>query len=361
MAMNPRRTIVATFDDPADADRAIDALQNAGFSANQIHHVGRVNSASTGTGGFWDSVKSFFTGDDMSTSSDATDDFSSWGLSQDEVNYYENEHRTGRSVVAVNASGREQEAESILRSSGGYNYAMRAGATGGMTSTATAADTDYGQSSGLNRMDQNVTSATETPVYDRADTYDTSTTGMNRMDDSVMSATQTPNYNAANQTVDTTQPTDYADTDMNRSMKLREEQLQATKERVQSGEVRLHKDVVEEQKTMDVPVTHEEVYVERRDVPTGQVDNTPITEGESIRVPVSEEQVNVTKTPVVTGEVSVGKRAVQDTQQVSDTVKREEARVVQQGNPNVQGADDMLTSDTTTDTYGTTDNPRNSL
>ena len=42
-----------------------------------------------------------------------------------------------------------------------------------------------------------------------------------------------------------------------------------------------------------------------------------------MRVPVSEEQVNVTKTPVVTGEVRVGKRAVQENQQVTDTVQRD--------------------------------------
>jgi uncharacterized protein (TIGR02271 family) len=56
-------------------------------------------------------------------------------------------------------------------------------------------------------------------------------------------------------------------------------------------------------------------------------------------VPVREEQVTVDKQPVVREEVSLGKRQVQDSQRVSDTVRREEARVEHQGDVNVQGDD----------------------
>ena len=121
-------------------------------------------------------------------------------------------------------------------------------------------------------------------------------------------------------------------------IQLKEERLQATKEQVQTGEVGLRKEVVTEQKTMDVPVTHEEVYIERR-AGSGQPSDTPIGEGETYRVPVSAEQVNVTKQTVATGEVAVGKRQVQETQQVSDTVRREEARLEREGHVNVQGND----------------------
>jgi uncharacterized protein (TIGR02271 family) len=124
-----------------------------------------------------------------------------------------------------------------------------------------------------------------------------------------------------------------------RALRLREERLDVQKQAVQSGEVHVRKDVVEEQKNIDVPVSHEEVYIERRPVADGQVDSTPIGQDEVIRVPVSEEQVNVTKTPVVTGEVAVGKRKVQETQQVSDTVRREEARVDRDGDVPVQDND----------------------
>jgi stress response protein YsnF len=44
-----------------------------------------------------------------------------------------------------------------------------------------------------------------------------------------------------------------------------------------------------------------------------------------------EEEVRVEKTPVVREEVSLKKRQVQDTERVSETVRREEARIDQSG------------------------------
>ncbi|MDO3410447.1 YsnF/AvaK domain-containing protein [Saccharibacillus sp. CPCC 101409] len=125
------------------------------------------------------------------------------------------------------------------------------------------------------------------------------------------------------------------ETDEARKLRLREEQLDVTKNRVQSGEVEIHKDIIEEQKTIDVPVTHEEVVIERRAVNAVPTDE-PIGADETIRVPVSEEQVEVNKRSVVTGEVEVHKREVQETQQVSDTVRREEARIEKDGNLSVK-------------------------
>ena len=137
------------------------------------------------------------------------------------------------------------------------------------------------------------------------------------------------------------------DTDEGRKLRLREEQLQAQKQQVQAGEVRLRKDVVTEEKTVNVPVSHEEVYIERRPASGTEPSDTPIGEGETIRVPVREEQVQVTKQPVVTGEVQVGKRVVQENQQFTDTTQREEARLEREGDVNVQGAsvDDTTTED----------------
>ncbi len=120
-----------------------------------------------------------------------------------------------------------------------------------------------------------------------------------------------------------------------RTVELREEELQAHKQAAQAGEVTLRKDVVTEQRTIDVPVTHEEVAVERHAVDRRPSDR-PIGEGgETVRVPVREEQVSVEKRPVVTEEVEIGKRQVQETKQVSGTVRREEVRVEGQGDVEV--------------------------
>ena len=121
-------------------------------------------------------------------------------------------------------------------------------------------------------------------------------------------------------------------------LQLREEQLQVYTRSVQTGEVRLGKEVVTEQKTINVPVTHEEVVIEHHPA-SGPVSETPLGKGETIRIPISEEQVNVTKQTVETGEVAVGKRQIQETQQVSETIRREEARIEREGQVHIQGSD----------------------
>lgn len=121
-------------------------------------------------------------------------------------------------------------------------------------------------------------------------------------------------------------------------MQLREEELVTRKESVQTGQVQIGKDVVSEQRTMDVPVTREEVYVERTPVDRRTSDRDINERGETIEVPLREERVEVEKRPVVYEEVGVGTRQVQDTQHVSETVRREEARVGQQGNVTMGGA-----------------------
>jgi len=133
------------------------------------------------------------------------------------------------------------------------------------------------------------------------------------------------------------QATDY-NTQAGQNVKLREEQLRANKQSVETGAVGLRKDVVSEQQSFDVPVNREEVVIERHSA-SGQPSDTPIGEGETYRVPVREEQVTVDKQPVESEEVSLGKRQVQETQRVSDTVRREEARVERQGDVDVRGDD----------------------
>ena len=121
------------------------------------------------------------------------------------------------------------------------------------------------------------------------------------------------------------------ETEKPRAVRLREEQLDITKERVQVGELQLHKEVVEEQRTVHVPLIREEVYVERRPVIDGKYDGSPFTEDEIIRIPITEERIEVTKRPVVVEEVIIGKQRIQETKQVQDTIRKEEARIERSG------------------------------
>jgi uncharacterized protein (TIGR02271 family) len=120
-----------------------------------------------------------------------------------------------------------------------------------------------------------------------------------------------------------------------RKLQLREEELVARKRAVQTGEVQLGTEIVSEQRTLEVPVTREEVVIERRDVARRPSDR-PIGQAETIEVPLREEQVEVDKQTVVYEEVNVGKRAVQETERLSETVRREEAVVEREGKADVR-------------------------
>ena len=112
-------------------------------------------------------------------------------------------------------------------------------------------------------------------------------------------------------------------------LQLREEQLRADTQRVATGEVHVHKDIITETKTIEVPVTREEVVIERHAVGnavTGSAADFGQADQE-IRIPVMEEQVTIEKTPVVREEVEIGKRTVTETQHLTGTVQHEELRV----------------------------------
>ncbi|MBC9784616.1 YsnF/AvaK domain-containing protein [Heliobacterium chlorum] len=118
------------------------------------------------------------------------------------------------------------------------------------------------------------------------------------------------------------------------TLHLRKEELDIAKDRVPAGEVRLRKEVVEENKVVEVPVAHEEVFIEQRAV--NEPSDSPIMGNEEIiRIPVTEEQVEVGKHTVVTGEVSAYKREVENTRQIEETLKKEEARIEREGDVDI--------------------------
>ncbi|GCE07357.1 YsnF/AvaK domain-containing protein [Dictyobacter aurantiacus] len=353
MAMT-RPNLMCVFDEPAQADDAINALENAGFGADQIYYSSRPNTDN----GFFASLRNLFTDNgDTNVSRDLKD----LGLTNDEADYYQQQHRAGHGIVAVQANGREQEVLSILRSYGGQIYGTQnaSGQAGTSNTTTTRTDSDYdttgGTRAGTYQSDRAYSNADAgTSTYQDQQAYNNAGTGAGTyQNNSDYNNTNTYQNDQNYATTDrganmyqndrdaNTYGNDRVENDVNdeeqRRLRLREERLNVGKERVQSGEVGLHKDVVSEEKNIDVPVSHEEVYVERRPVADGEVDNdTPLGTDENIRVPVSEEQVNTSKDTVTTGEVGIGKRNVQENRRVHDTVRREEARVDTDGDVPVE-------------------------
>ena len=113
-------------------------------------------------------------------------------------------------------------------------------------------------------------------------------------------------------------------------VQVREERLEVDKQARQTGEVRVNRTVTSEQQTVPVELTREEVHVEQRDVA-----NRPASEAElagafqegTIRVPVRGEEAVARKETVVTGEVVVDKTRTTETEQITDTVRREHVEV----------------------------------
>ncbi len=130
---------------------------------------------------------------------------------------------------------------------------------------------------------------------------------------------------------------------------VREEELTAVTREREIGEVRIEKDVVAEERTLQVPVTEERVRVERRvvDRPDGAADADAFQEG-VVEVPIRGEEVELRKQVRVAEEVEIGKEAVQRTEQVAGTVRREEVRVAE------DVIDTTGTTTTGTTTTGTT-------
>lgn len=119
------------------------------------------------------------------------------------------------------------------------------------------------------------------------------------------------------------------------TLELEEERLRVSKQQEQAGEVRLGKRVEEHTEQVEVPVREERVVIERRpgdgEVRGGEIGAT----GGEIEVPVTRERVNVEKETVVAEEVDVRKEAVEHTERVQETVRREE--------PVIEGDGDVVT------------------
>jgi uncharacterized protein (TIGR02271 family) len=124
------------------------------------------------------------------------------------------------------------------------------------------------------------------------------------------------------------------DTERESRLTLSEEELAVGKQRVASGEVEVGKRVETQHVRESVPVTREEVTIERRPA-TGMSTAPTIEEGE-VRVPLSHEEVIVEKRVVPKEELVIKKHEVQGEQVVEDEVRRERVEVNRTGDVNLR-------------------------
>ena len=134
-------------------------------------------------------------------------------------------------------------------------------------------------------------------------------------------ATETGNVDDVAEGYDTSGPT--TDDAMTRS----EERLRVGTDRVEAGRARLRKYVVTDQQTVTVPVTHEEVRVEREpitDANRGDALDGPVLSEEEHEVVLTEERPVVEKETVPVERVRLSKDAVTEDREVTEDVRHEE-------------------------------------
>ena len=115
--------------------------------------------------------------------------------------------------------------------------------------------------------------------------------------------------------------TDERDIDEGR-IPLTEEKLDVSK-RYQEDQATITKKPVNETKTVEVPVTREEISIERRPASGQKEAQSPIQSEKNIKIPLKREEAEVIKKPYVKEEVAVKKKKVTDKKKITEDVTSE--------------------------------------
>ena len=122
---------------------------------------------------------------------------------------------------------------------------------------------------------------------------------------------------------ETNQQTTETKEEVEENIPLTEERLDVSK-KSQENQATITKKPVTETKTVEVPLTREEVSIERRR-PSGQTEaQSPIQSPKEIKIPLKREEAEVIKKPYVKEEVAVKKKKVTDKKKVTEDVTSEE-------------------------------------
>ncbi|RAV34572.1 PRC and DUF2382 domain-containing protein [Corynebacterium heidelbergense] len=118
---------------------------------------------------------------------------------------------------------------------------------------------------------------------------------------------------------------DHAATNNDGEIIRSEERMNVSKENVATGRARLRKYVVTDKETVEVPVTREEVRVERTPISADEAANYKGHIGEeSAEVTLHEERVNVSKESVPVEKVNLSKEQITDTERHSEELRKEQ-------------------------------------
>jgi uncharacterized protein (TIGR02271 family) len=114
-----------------------------------------------------------------------------------------------------------------------------------------------------------------------------------------------------------------------------EERLNVSKEE-STEDATVTKEPVTETKTIEIPVTHEEITIEKRPPRdrkyTSISSENPVESKTEIKIPLKKEEVEVIKQPYVKEEVVVKKNPVTKTQQATEQVRSEKVNIADDKN-----------------------------
>jgi uncharacterized protein (TIGR02271 family) len=284
-------TVVGYFPSQASAESAINALKQAGFEQHQIGVATRSlqerASSSSGSsaaynagktaGGAWDSIKNFFGGN-------AAEPYAGEATKETFNDHVLTPEDYGAEDVHASLAGLSVPGERARY----FGHRLGAGTEGAVVTV----------NAGPREQEAiEVISANGGDIGNEADSYD---------------------YGA-----DIPSPTDA------QNIQLFGEVLRVHKDRISRGEVRVRKEVTTTTQTVEVPVTREELVVERVPV-SGQVPAAGATfNSEEIRIPLSEERATVSKHAVVQEEVRIGKKQVTEVETLDEQVRSEELKIDQ--------------------------------
>lgn len=123
------------------------------------------------------------------------------------------------------------------------------------------------------------------------------------------------------------------------NLKLYEERLIANKQRYQTGEVVVGKRIETETATAEVPIEKEKVIVERKTVTDEGIPVAPeeakFEENAVAKVDVYEETADIGKQAFVREEVAIKKEVEREVVDASETIRKEELEMRQEGNPEI--------------------------
>lgn len=114
------------------------------------------------------------------------------------------------------------------------------------------------------------------------------------------------------------------------TLQLRGEQLEITKKWLRTGDVKVHREIIIEKKTIVVPITREDLVIEKFVYAENVL--KPL---ETLRVPLRDENVEIFKRPVLLGEVSIYKHRFQETEQINEILRKEQVHVETEGECNL--------------------------